>query len=895
MKKTIIASALLLSLGLAGCQHSSSESESTNTQQIPTASDIDLITKQGKWDQASLNKFAQDLKVTYRMVSNVPEEACAPGQKEERCFIAEIDFMSPVGSNNSNWSIFYSQMRPVQKVLTPEFSINRVQGDLHQITPTEAFKGFSAGEVKTLKFRGELWQLSETDPMPNYYIVVEGLEPVVIASTKVSINSETGMEQRPYVEAFTDPKRQYRRTENDKLVWAKANVLFDENQHVSLSEELAENSIIPTPASISVTSANKPVNLAQGISINYNQVNPKHVAAALARLSRLGVTVSENGVPLNLITDKELTTAGSYKLDISDKNITISAANDAGFSYGIASITALLATDDLTVNTLSISDAPRYDFRGMHVDVARNFHSKQMILDLIDQMAAYKLNKLHLHMADDEGWRLEIDGLPELTDIGSKRCHDLTETRCLIPQLGSGPFADTKVNGFYSKADYIEILQYATARQVEVIPSMDMPGHSRAAIKSMDARYRKFIAAGDTAAANEFLLSDAEDKTIYSSVQYYSDNTLNVCMESTFNFVDKVISEIAKLHQQANHPLHRYHIGADETAGAWKQSPQCLSFIENNDKGVSSLDDLGAYFIERLSNSLAAKGIEPAGWSDGMSHTNPSNMPAKSQSNIWDVISHGGYKFAHTQANLGWNAVLSTPEVLYFDFPYEADPKEHGYYWAGRAQNSQKIFNFMPDNLPANAEQWTDIEGNAFTADDTIKLDEAGQVISQPLKKGNGFSGIQGQIWSETIRSDDVAEYMMYPRVLMLAEKAWHKAQWEVPYQYQGAVYNQESGYFTAEMRQHQQQQWNGLANTLGHKELAKLDKANIAYRIPTVGAKIIDGKLHANVAFPGLQIEYRDEASSWTQFTKPIEVSGKVEVRAIAPDGNRKGRSLSL
>ncbi|MCL1068255.1 carbohydate-binding domain-containing protein [Shewanella olleyana] len=895
MKKTIIASALLLSLGLAGCHHSSPESESTNTQQIPTASDSDQIAKQGKWDQASLNKFAQELKVTYRMVTNVPEEACAPEQKGERCFIAEIDFMSPSGSNNSNWSIFYSQMRPVQKVLSPEFSISRVQGDLHQITPTDAFKGFSAGEVNTLKFRGELWQLSETDPMPNYYIVVEGLEPVVIASTKVSIDSETGMEQRPYVEAFTDAKKQYRRTENDKIVWAKANVLFDNNQDVSLSEDLTENSIIPTPSSVSVTSTNKPVDLAQGININYNQVNPKHVAAALERLSRLGVSPNENGVPLNLVTDKQLTIAGSYKLDISDKNINVSAANDAGFSYGIASITALLATDDLTVNTLSIADAPRYDFRGMHVDVARNFHSKQMILDLIDQMAAYKLNKLHLHMADDEGWRLEIDGLPELTDIGSKRCHDLTETRCLIPQLGSGPFADSQVNGFYSKADYIEILQYATARQVEVIPSMDMPGHSRAAIKSMDARYRKFVAAGDTAAANEYLLSDAEDKTVYSSVQYYSDNTLNVCMESTFNFVDKVISEIAKLHQQANHPLHRYHIGADETAGAWKQSPQCLSFVENNDKGVSSVDDLGAYFIERLSNSLAAKGIEPAGWSDGMGHTNPANMPAKSQSNIWDVISHGGYKLAHTQANLGWDAVLSTPEVLYFDFPYEADPKEHGYYWAGRAQNSQRIFNFMPDNLPANAEQWTDIEGNAFTADDTIKLDEAGQVISQPLKKGHGFSGIQGQIWSETIRSDDVAEYMMYPRVLMLAEKAWHKAQWEVPYQYEGAVYNQQSGYFTAEMRQQQQQQWNGIANTLGHKELAKLDKANIAYRIPTVGAKIIDGKLHANIAFPGLQIEYRDEAGSWTQFTTPIEVSGKVEVRAIAPDGNRKGRSLIL
>ncbi|PMG75724.1 beta-N-acetylhexosaminidase [Shewanella sp. 10N.286.51.B7] len=893
MNKTIIASALLLSLGVVGCQHSSSDKSSQVKPDVQTASIASAVNH--SWTQAALNEFAQKLDVTYRMVSNVPDEACSEAQKDQRCFIAEIDFTSTDNINDTNWLIFYSQMRPVQDVLTPEFAITRVQGDLHQISPTDQFTGFKAGETKTLGFRGELWQLSETDPMPNYYIVVEGLTPAIITSTQVSIDAETGMEQRPYVEAFTDAKRQYRRTDKDQLVWAKAEVLFETNQQVSLNNQVIDNRIIPTPASVNVTSTDKPVDLAQGINVLYNQVKPSSVAAALNRLSRLGVNASDSGIKLSLNTVNDINVPESYQLAVAKDEIVISASDEAGFSYGIASISALITPDDLSLNTLEIKDSPRYDFRGMHVDVARNFHSKQMILDLIDQMAAYKLNKLHLHMADDEGWRLEIDGLPELTDIGSKRCHDLTETTCLIPQLGSGPFADSKVNGFYSKADYIEILQYATARQVEVIPSMDMPGHSRAAIKSMEARYRKLMAAGNEAAANEYLLSDANDKTVYSSVQYYSDNTLNVCMESTFHFVDKVISEIAKLHQQANHPLHRYHIGADETAGAWKQSPQCLTFVANNDKGVTSVDDLGAYFIERLSNSLAAKGIEPAGWSDGMSHTNPANMPAKSQSNIWDVISHDGYRLAHKQANLGWDAVLSTPEVLYFDFPYEADPKEHGYYWAGRAQNSQKIFNFMPDNLPANAEQWQDIEGNPFTADDTVKKDETGKVISGPLQQGKGFSGIQGQLWSETVRSDDVAEYMIYPRVLMLAEKAWHQADWEVPYQYSGAVYDANSGFFTAELREKQQQQWNELANTLGQKEFAKLDKANIAYRLPTVGAKVINGKLHTNIAFPGLQIEYRDQRGIWTLFKQPVEVTGEVEVRTISPDGNRKGRSLSL
>ncbi|WP_144210067.1 family 20 glycosylhydrolase [Shewanella donghaensis] len=908
MKKTIIASALLLSLGVAGCKHASQQPLNNDANpDINSRTDAELISQanSNKWTQLSLQQFGQDLNVTYRMVSNVPEESCLPEQTDQRCFIAEIDLTSSINITGSDWTIFYSQMRPVQDVLNPEFAITRVQGDLHKITPTEQFSGFSEGVTKTIGFRGELWQLSETDPMPNYYIVVDGLDPVVITSTQIAVDVETGMEVRPYVEAFTDEKKHYRRTPTDNLAWSRSDKLFEANQSLKDDSSAVINRIIPTPLNIQVSSENTPVSLSNGIKVIYNQVESNDVAAALSRLVRLGVKQTDSGIPLKLIKTDNDAAIGAYQLEITRDSINITAANSAGFSYGLSSLSSLIDTQTLALNTMTVDDAPRYDFRGMHIDVARNFHSKQLILDLIEQMAAYKLNKLHLHMADDEAWRLEIDGLPELTDIGSKRCHDLSETTCLIPQLGSGPFADASVNGFYSKADYIEILQYATARQIEVIPSMDMPGHSRAAIKSMDARYRKFIEAGDSKAANEYLLADANDKTVYSSVQYYDDNTLNVCLESTYHFVDKVIDEIAKLHKQAGHPLHRYHIGADETAGAWKQSPQCIDFVANNDQGVNSIDDLGAYFIERLANMLDKKGIEPAGWSDGMSHTNPDNMPKKSQSNIWDVISHNGFLRAHKQANLGWDTVLSNPEVLYFDFPYEADPKEHGYYWASRALNSQRIFSFMADNLPANAEQWNDIENNPFTADDTIKKDEQGRVVSEPLQQGKGFSGIQGQIWSETIRSEQVAEYMMFPRVLMLAEKAWHKAKWEVPYQYQGAVYSSETNYFTGEMRLEQQQQWNSIANTLGHKELAKLDIAGIEYRIPTVGTKIVDGLLHANIAFPGLRIEYRvlhntktsasSNSAEWIEYQQPVKVEGKIEIRAISPSGDRKGRSLTL
>ncbi|MFB2651949.1 family 20 glycosylhydrolase [Shewanella seohaensis] len=893
MNKTIAATAILLALGLTAC------SDAPKTNAVSSSSTAEQA-KPNQLTQAQLQQFGDTLGVSYRVLTNRPDDSCDKAAAEGRCFVAEIDFVPEVELKSRDWAIYFSQMRPVQAVESKEFSITHIKGDLYRIAPTEAFSGFSKGEKKTLRFRGELWQLSETDAMPNYYIVAGDLSPVVIASTQVQQDPETQMEVRPYVEAYTDMVKQYRRTDADKLVPATPTQLFSNNQNVSEDASLAVNTIIPTPQKVAIHSQDKAVSLHSGIKLDFGSVtnasaaqqplDPKHLAAALSRLARLGVNESEQGLAVKL--NWRQGAEGSYLLDIKADAIEIAAADAAGFSYALSSLASLIDVQDLRVNAMTIEDSPRYPFRGMHIDVARNFHSKALVFDLLDQMAAYKLNKLHLHMADDEGWRLEIDGLPELTDIGSKRCHDLEENTCLLPQLGSGPFADVPVNGFYSKQDYIDIVKYADARQIQVIPSMDMPGHSRAAIKSMEARYRKLVAEGKAEEAKTYLLSDAADTTVYSSVQYYNDNTLNVCMESTYLFVDKVIDEIAKLHQAAGQPLTRYHIGADETAGAWKQSPACLDFVANNDKGVKSIDDLGAYFIERISNQLASKGIEAAGWSDGMSHVRPSNMPAKVQSNIWDVIAYKGYEHANQQVNNGWDVVLSNPEVLYFDFPYEADPKEHGYYWASRATNAHKVFSFMPDNLVANAEQWTDIQNLPFEADDRARTDEKGKQ-SGPREQGKAFAGLQGQLWSETIRSDNTVEYMIFPRLLMLAERAWHQAAWEVPYQYQGALYNQTTGHFTEVMREAQAQSWQQMANTLGHKEFIKLDKAGIDYRVPTVGAEIRDGKLFANVAYPGLKIEWRQASGQWQSYQAGQAVTGPVEIRAIAADGKRKGRSL--
>ncbi|MGI2257729.1 family 20 glycosylhydrolase [Shewanella sp. GXUN23E] len=881
MTRNRLAAAVLL-LGITACSES-----------MPVGNAVE--SRQTTMTQTQLAELGQQLQVQYELLTNVPGEHCP--KSKDRCFRAAIHFTTNKDMPQTDWAIYFSQMRPVLSVDSALFTIEHVKGDLYRILPLAAFRGFKANETVSLPFVGELWQLGESDVMPNYYLTSGTLTPEVIVSTQTMIDKATGMEIRPHLVPFSRAE-QYLRRESDNLKWVKAADLYKANSATSLRPELVDSGIIPAPSHLHIDDTQPDVSLKAGIrllwdDVPYGDVNAG-IQAGLERLAFLGVRQSSKGVVLRLSLNDSLPVEG-YRLTVSQDVILLTASDVAGLNHGLVSLAALLVPDELTLAAVEVEDAPRYGYRGLHIDVARNFHDKVQLFKIIDQMHAYKLNKLHLHMGDDEGWRLEINGLPELTEIGSKRCHDLSETRCLLPQLGSGPHSDTDVNGYYSRQDYIDILKYAGARHIQVIPSMDMPGHSRAAVKAMEARYRKKMVPGDDVAARQYLLTDFEDQTRYSSIQYYDDNTLNVCIESTFTFIDKVIEEIAGMHQAAGMPLSLYHIGADETAGAWVQSPACEAFIEDNPHGVTEMSQLGPYFIERISGMLAAKGIDVAGWSDGMGHTRVEHMPADAQTHLWDTLASGGHINAHKQVNYGWRAIVSSPDVLYFDFPYEATPKEHGYYWAQRRNNSKQVFSFMPDNLPANAEQWTDLENQPYEADDRVKRDEQGKLISAPIEVGKGVEGIQGQLWSETVRSDQLVDYMLFPRVLMLAERAWHKAEWEVPYNHQGAVYHANSGYFTPAMRAKQAADWERVANILGQKELAKLDRAGVEYRLPVPGAIVRDGKLYANVIFPGLAMEYRTADGEWLPYVEGVNVTLPVEIRSIAPDGQRRSRTQAV
>lgn len=894
---------ILIAAGLSACAETTIERPSETALQQPPETTLQRSQQttadsgQPVAAQQTLDAIAAHLQVSYQVIDNRPGDHCDPA-RGTACFISEISLSSAIDLDAGGWAIYFSQISPLQRVVAGAFSVEHINGDLHKLKPAPALKKIAAGRPYKIRMISDNWHLSTSDLMPNYYVAAPGREARVIASTRTAIDADTGLETRPYAGVFNHKARHLLRPGGDTTRPATAAALFDSNRDTAFVADGLERAIVPTPASVRRPAGGGQLDLSAGLALRLSGLQRPAIEAALAALADLGIAETAGGIPVQIaIAAQPDRSAGAYRLQLNSGHIAIRAADPEGAAHALRSLASLLMPGSRRVPLLAIEDSPRYPFRGLHVDVARNFHSRQLLLRLLEQMAVFKLNRLHLHLGDDEGWRLQIDGLDELTRIGSRRCHDPGEDRCLLPQLGSGPDAGSDVNGFYAAEDYIEILRHAGARHIQVIPSFDMPGHSRAAVKAMEARYRNYLAQGDSAAAEQYLLTDPADTTRYQSIQFYRDNTINVCMDSAYAFVEKVIDEVARLHRRAGQPLRRYHIGADETAGAWAESPACKAFVAKGG-GPGDIAALSGYFIERVAAMLAAKGIEAAGWSDGMGHTDPGRMPATVQSNAWGALFWQGHKSAHEQVNRGWQVIVSTPDVTYFDAPYEVDPYERGYYWSSRGTNTRKVFNFMPDNLPAHAELWRGRIGEALTLRDAVQRDDGGAVSHRPMAAGKRFAGLQGQLWSETVRADAQVEYMLFPRLVALAERAWHSADWELPYDYNGRDYSAGSGFFSADKRRRRDAAWARFASVLSAKVLPKLDMAGIRYRIPTPGGAVIAGRLHSNVIFPGLEVEYRIGGGPWTLWSAPVAIdntAATIELRVRSADGKRRGRALAL
>jgi hexosaminidase len=829
----------------------------------------------GAVSQSELEALAAGMDVRVAVLDN-HATGCPRGQAG--CSLSEMRIRMPARLpaelGSADIGIYFSYVSPLLGADSDAFSAELINGDLHVLKPKAGVK-LQPGSTYVVRLWGAGHSFSAYYVMPNLYLA-SGRRAATIRSTRPVLDRETKLETLPFVAEMTDEAKLATASADDRTRWLTPERAFAQYAQRGVYAERPDIAILPTPLKAS-RPGGPPLDLRRGVRLQVSGAAPGELQAALGQLKAAGLRSFTAGPQLRIeIVAAAGLGAEAYRLTADDGSIQIQASDAAGASYALRSLAQQVAYERGHLRPLALEDSPRLPFRGLHIDVARNFHSKAELLKVIEQMAAYKLNKLHLHLGDDEGWRLDVSALPELAQVGGFRCHDPSEARCLLPQLGAGPEGKGPVNGYLSQADYVEILRAAKARQIEVIPSFDMPGHSRAAMRSMEARYRRLMGEGKPEEADRYRLVEPGDTTKYRSVQNYDDNTLNVCTEATYRFIDTVIGEVAALHAAAGTPLKTYHIGADETAGAWSQSPACIALM--NARGLKA-KDLGPMFIERVAKDLAAKGIGVAGWSDGLGHADPKRMPAAVQSNIWGDLFSGGVSEAYDHANRGWRTVISIPNVTYFDSPYAPDPLERGYDWPSRNTDTFKVFEFMPENLTANASLMTDLASKPRTVMDP-----------SPLERGRRIEGLQAQLWSETVRSDALADYMLFPRLIALAERAWHRGSWEPDYK-PGETYALGDGKVDAAALL---KDWRGFANRM-NAQLLYLDAAGVSYRLAPPGGRIAAGKLEANAEFPGLRIEYRQGKGRWRRFTGPVAVSGRVELRTRTPDGSRASRSVMV
>ena len=461
---------------------------------------------------------------------------------------------------------------------------------------------------------------------------------------------------------------------------------------------------------------------------------------------------------------------GWYRITLNG-SIRIEASDEDGAYYASVTLDNLrrAATDGKVPNAV-VTDWPDLTYRGLMLDVSRNFTKKDDLLRLIDIAAHYKANYLHLHFGDDEGWRIQIDALPELTSYGAFRCipelqddggiaepDGLQPTYCVAPDRD----ADSPGNGFYSHEDFVEILRYAWERRIRVVPEFDTPGHSRAAVKSMEVRAAR---TGDRSC----LLSEPEDASEYESVQDYTDNVMNVALPSTYTFFETVFDGLIALYEEAGVPLEAIHVGGDEVPeGAWTGSPACRALMEAN--GRTDIGWLKDYFTNRVLDIAEARGVKLAGWQDICQQLEPATLERLKRSlsfaNLW-TVSHGRDILPYEFANDGIPVVISSAPNCYLDFAYDYGKTERGHNWGGYV-DERRSFSLQPYDMYRSV-RWDD-KGRIV---DLTRSDE-GKV---PLRKDarRQILGVQGQLWAETIRCFDHVTYYIFPKSAGLFERGWN-------------------------------------------------------------------------------------------------------------------------
>jgi len=673
---------------------------------------------------------------------------------------------------SKGWTIYFNSSIDMESAATNGVNISHVNGDIYQITPTASFTSIQPNDSVRIEYISKGMIINQTAAPSGLYIVwdndaVNGYS-LINFSRIALVNTTAGL--------------------------VTAEKIYKQNSVIKDIPFSKLPKIFPTP--VFCKEQNGEFVLDADVNI---QTDPLFIKEAAYLSNELGsmfgkknVTTAANAGGKKIILQKAVMSEEAYQLSVTDKAIVITASTGAGIFYGIQSLRSLMSAaawngkqTSIKISAVEVQDAPRFGYRSLMLDVARNFKPKAEIFRILDLMALYKMNVFHFHFSDDEGWRIEIPSLPELTVIGAKRGHTPDSKTMLPASYGAGPVpGKTLGTGYYTRNEFIEILKYANERHIQVIPEIESPGHSRAAIKAMDARYEKLMQQGNKEEAEKYLLRDMNDKSVYRSAQQWTDNVMCVALPSVYTFLDKVMDELSFMYKEAAAPLTTIHIGGDEVpAGAWEKSPICQQLIQN-DSSVIETNDLWYYYFKKVNQLIQSKGLFLSAWEEaGMRKTkkdgetamivNPRMANDNMQLHVWNnMVGWGSEDLPYRLANAGYKVVLSPVSNNYFDLAYYKSPDEPGYYWGG-FQDIDKPFYFIPFDYYKTSKE--DAAGNPVDASCFVgkdRLTDFGE---------SNIVGIQGLMWAENLRSIDQLEYLLLPKLLGIAERAWAKnPEWAV-------------------------------------------------------------------------------------------------------------------
>jgi hexosaminidase len=789
---------------------------------------------------------------------------------------------------DDNWKLFFNQGARLLKDPEPtaSASVKHINGDWYTMEPNEGFR-LTPGEEIDVVYKGHEFLIKNSDkPLGAYFVFYDrdGETEKIVSVPDVALV--------PF-----EREEQITRHPADEEPIPTPGLRYRENKPLKVLDEGLLPAVLPTPVKTVRKAGSLDFGKLQGIAFEPGlDQEADLLARKLNGITGVALPVREVQQPEKgtiTIQTGQVTVRGknseAYVLEVRQDGVVITGSDAAGVFYGIQSFLSLIPLDvyretsgSFTLSCLTLEDAPRFGFRGLHVDVARNFQSKETLLRILDLMAFYKLNRLLLYTTEDEGWRLEIEGLPELTEVGAKREHTSAITDPVLhPAYGSGPVAyadNTHGSGYYTRADFIQILKYASERHIKVIPELNFPGHARAAIKAMEARYARLMAEGKEMEAEEYRLIDPDDQSQYMSAQNFTDNVVSVARESAYSFYEKVVDEISAMYAEAGLQLDEFHAGGDEVPeGSWTKSPMAQALLDKHPE-IGDPKNLQAYFFRELVKRMEKRNIRVHGWEevallktkDGSYVPNPEFVDRDVVPYIWNNL--WDYDLGYRLANYGYDVVLCNVSNFYFDLAYNKDPMEPGLYWAGFVKTRDAWafapFDYFKTTPQTNMGRLIDME-KEFADVERLKPEARDNIL-----------GIEAQLWSETIKGRDMIEYYMLPKLLGFAESAWTDERiWE-----------------NTENREVREQQieagWNVFANTLAQRELPRLSFFNNGYnyRLPLPGAVIEDGMLKANVEFPGLEIRYTTDGSepqlSSPLYDGPVEISGTVRLRSFDSSG---------